>query len=69
MRTSGPSAVVPLLPCKSDGPILNKTVTVDPERFRTWLEALTAMRLEGGLLTAAVTIDGHLRVTFGEEGE
>ena len=62
-RTSGPSAVVPLLPCKSDGPF-NKTVTVDPERFRTWLEELTATKLEGGLITASVTIDGYLQVTF-----
>jgi len=67
-RTSGPSAVVPLLPCKSDGPF-NKTVTVDALRFRAWVEELTGMRLEGGLINAAVTIDGHLKVTFGKEGE
>ncbi len=62
-RTSGPSAMVPLLPCKSDGPFI-KTVTVDAERFRAWLEELTATRLEGGLINASVTIDGYLQVTF-----
>lgn len=68
-RTSGPVAVVPLLPRKPIDPINTKTVTVDTERLRAWLEELTAMRLEGGLINAVVTVDGYLEVTFQKEGE
>jgi hypothetical protein len=63
-RTSGPVAVVPLLPRKSIDPLYTKVVTVDSERFRAWVEELTATPLEGGLIKAMVTIDGYLQVTF-----